>query len=159
MLPLFIAALLYLHYMDLITVHFLEEKRDMFMSTYKQIVEAVSSAFEKWGIEPYLKKVGIASNDLCTAAAAFLGGFLGGILLKKSFKLLVWGLLFAACAIKFLEYNEIVQINWTAVNLFFGLDPRTTIDQVSHLCFEYAKSQPVLVISATFGALLGLKKG
>ncbi|MBL4587715.1 hypothetical protein JKY79_00020 [Candidatus Babeliales bacterium] len=109
------------------------------------------------GLDQQLLSMGITPLDLTHGFASLLSGLIFGILAKRYFRVLFWIGLFSATIIFFLEYKSIVNINWTALNIFLGLSETATFDSLLTMFLEWLKQNVLVSVISTIGFLLGLK--
>ncbi|PCI74001.1 hypothetical protein COB28_02400 [Candidatus Dependentiae bacterium] len=111
----------------------------------------------QFGLDQQLLSMGITPLDLTHGFFSLMSGFIFGMLAKRYFRILFWIGLFSATIIFFLEYKSIVNINWTAMNVFLGLAETSTFDSLLTMFFEWLKQNVLVSVISTIGFLLGLK--
>ena len=121
--------------------------------------KSIQEFWRSLDLEAWLSSMGLSYSVPVHAALCFGSGFAIGFLFKKYFKFFTGATLFSLCAIKLLEYNGVLVIDWTSLTNFFGLAPHTHFDQIITTFFEWIKRNILVFISSIVGFLLGCKLG
>ncbi len=109
------------------------------------------------GLDQQLLGMGVTSLNLAEGIFSLCGGMLCGVLAKRYFRLFFWIVLCSAGLIFFLEHKAILNINWTALNIFLGLSETATFDSLLTMSVEWLKQNVLVSFFSTLGFLIGLK--
>lgn len=126
---------------------------------FEAIIAWIKAMWDKIDIKKWSEEIGGSSSMAVQAAIYFGLGFAFGFLFKKYFKFIFFTLLFAMVIVLVLEYNNVIAIDWKALNIFLGLDPSTDFGVLINNVFEWIKQNLVIFISGTVGFIIGYKLG
>ena len=119
--------------------------------------EQINYLTVKLGIDQSLLGMGILPMDIAQGFVSLISGILFGMLTKRYFKMLFWISCCTAGIIFFLEHKQILNINWSALNLFLGLTENTNFDSLLTIFFEWLKLNVFISVSSIIGFLIGFK--
>lgn len=134
-------------------------EKQVIMSKFEIFLEWVRSIWDKISIKQWSNEIGGSSTDAVQTAIYFGLGFAIGFLFKKYFKFAFFTLLASFLAILVLEYNQVLNINWDALNVLMGFSPSADSGAILNNIFDWIKSNLIIFISATIGFLIGYKLG
>jgi uncharacterized membrane protein (Fun14 family) len=129
------------------------------MDILAQINENIRNAMTKIGLTHWLESLGLNTLEVIHTTESFLGGLVVGIVLKKYFKILLWGALITGLVIAFLQYHQAITINWPLVNTTLGLSPATDISALAAIAVTFIKNNVALSAAGAIGLIMGLKIG
>lgn len=128
-------------------------------SKFEIFIEWARSIWEKVNIQQWAEDIGGSSADAVQAAIHFGLGFAIGFLFKKYFKFVFFTLLTSFLVVLVLEYNQVLNIDWSALNVLLGFDPSADVGIILNTTFDWIKSNLITFVSATVGFLIGYKLG
>lgn len=131
----------------------------MILDKVSPYVEAFKRYWDEFDLRLWAEEIGGKSAEAIMAAVYFGLFFSIGFLAKKYFKFAFWLCVATFLAIKVMEYNMLVSIDWDAVRLFIGIDQATDMQVMLNNLFTWIKDNVLLFIACAVGFLLGYKLG
>jgi uncharacterized membrane protein (Fun14 family) len=125
----------------------------------KTFIDRIKEFFANFDLGSWLESIGIPYTLPVQAALCFGTGFAIGFLFKKFFKTFFFGFILAILLIKFLEYQNVLIIDWQAVYSMFGIAPGADTQAVIQGLFGWIKENIVVFLATLIGFLLGCKLG
>ncbi len=130
-----------------------------FTNTINGIFDAIKTNWQKVDLKKWSHDIGGSSAEAVHAAMYFVVAFGIGFLLKKYFKYLISGIVIAFIAIKFLEYNKILTIDWSAIKAMTGIGSTADLNTVANASVAWVKKNIFLFGASVIGLLLGYRLG
>ena len=115
-----------------------------------------------WGsfsLEKWTNDMGGSSATWLRAGVWLSTGFAVGYLFRKYFTFLVCAVISAIIMVKWLEYQQILTIEWTSLKTIIGVDAAADINQNIMAVFGWIKANMVMFIAVVGGFLLGYRLG
>lgn len=128
-------------------------------SKFETVVAWLKALWAKIDIKQWAQDIGGSSSQAIHAAVYFGIGFAVGFLFKKYFKFVFFTLLSAAIFILVLEYNNVLEIDWKALNVLLGFEPTADVGVFLNTTFDWIKQNLITFISCTVGFFIGYKLG
>lgn len=100
-----------------------------------------------------------ASSEPLLAAGGFGICFIIGLLFKKYFKFFFSCLAVSIVAIKVMEYNNLLKIDWPALYTFLGFQANTDLHIMINHLFDWIKINVIVFLACLSGFLIGYKLG
>lgn len=119
----------------------------------------VKTYWQKIDLKKWSHDIGGSSAEAIHAALYFVLAFGLGFLLKKYFKYLISGAVIAVIAIKILEYNKIVTIDWYAIKTLTGIGSTADLNTMVNALITWGKANIFLFGATVIGVLLGYRLG
>lgn len=130
-----------------------------FSTTINGIFDAIKTNWQKVDLKKWSQDIGGSSAEAIHAALYFVLAFAIGFSLKKYFKFVVSGLFIALILIKFLEYNKIISIDFSALKAFTGIGSTADLNTLANTFIAWVKNNIFLFGAAVVGVLLGYRLG
>lgn len=130
-----------------------------FTDSINSVFDAIKTNWQKVDLKKWSHDIGGSSAEAVHAALYFVLAFGSGFLLKKYFRYLVSGLIIAVIAIKVLEYNKVLSIDWAAVKALTGVGSTADLNVVANNFVAWIKNNIFLFGATVIGLLLGYKLG
>ena len=102
---------------------------------------------------------GDSSGTMVQGLACFGAGVVAGFVLKKYVKFLFFLGIALLISLKWLEFNEIVSVNWDNLQDFIGVQIGGDVNQILQDIFRWMTENIVVFLASLFGFLLGNKLG
>ena len=122
-------------------------------------IEWARSIWEKVNIKGWAQDIGGSSSEAVQTAIYFGIGFAVGFLFKKYFKFVFFTILTSLLLILILEYNQVLNVDWTALNVLLGFDPSADVGIILNTTFDWIKENLITFVASTVGFLIGYKLG
>lgn len=130
-----------------------------YSNTINYAFDMVKTYWHKIDLKKWSHNIGGSSAEAIHAALYFVLAFGLGFLLKKYFKYLISGFLIAIFAIKVLEYNKILTIDWGAIKTLSGVGSTADLNTKVHALIAWGKANIFLFGASLIGILLGYRLG
>lgn len=130
-----------------------------FSNTINSAFDMVKTYWQKVDLKKWSQDIGGSSAEAIHAALYFVLAFGLGFLLKKYFKYLISGAIIAVVAIKLLEYNKILTIDWSAVKAMTGVSSTADLNTFTNALIAWVKANIFLFGASVIGVLLGYRLG
>ena len=130
-----------------------------FSTTINSAFDMFKTYWQKIDLKKWSQDIGGSSAEAIHAALYFLLAFGLGFLLKKYCKYLISGIVIALIAIKFLEYNKILTIDWQAVKAMTGVSSTADLNAFANAGIVWVKANIFLFGASVIGVLLGYRLG
>ena len=128
-------------------------------SKFETVIIWLKALWSKVNIKQWAEDIGGSSSEAVQAAIYFGMGFAVGFLFKKYFKFVFFTLLSAVILILILQYNQVLTIDWTALNVLLGFEPSADIGIILNSTFDWIKQNLITFVSCAVGFLIGYKLG
>ena len=128
-------------------------------SKFETVIIWLKALWDKVNIKQWAEDIGGSSSEAVQAAIYFGMGFAVGFLFKKYFKFVFFTLLSAVILILILQYNQVLTIDWTALNVLLGFEPSADIGIILNSTFDWIKQNLITFVSCAVGFLIGYKLG
>lgn len=123
------------------------------------LVGNIQKKVSGFNLEKWTEDIAGSSAHLLRAAMAFGAGFAVGFLFKKYFKTALIALITAVILIKFLEYNEILSIQWPMLKQAVGVETKADFQHIITGLVAWGKAHIVMCIAAVGGCVIGYRLG
>ncbi len=127
--------------------------------TLNSYIESVKNFWATLDIKSWSAKVGGSSAEAVQAAVYFGIFFSVGFLFKKYFKFLFGCIIVAIIAIKIMEYNALITIDWVALKKTAGMGVTEDLNALMNTAFNWIKQNILLFVASSVGFLIGYKLG
>ena len=126
---------------------------------FETFVSWIKSLWVNVDVKQWAEDIGGSSSEAVQSAIYFGMGFAFGFLFKKYFKFVFFTLLTSIILILILQYNQVLNIDWQALNVLLGFEPAADIGIILNLTFDWIKQNLITFISCAVGFLIGYKLG
>lgn len=127
--------------------------------SFNQLMTNVKTWWQEFDLRGLSTKIGGSSAEAVQAAICFGVAFVSGIFLKKYFKFLLAVAVVLAIALKFLEYNSCITINWEMIKTSLGIVEPFDFNYMIKIAFVWVKQNILLTVAISIGFLVGYKLG
>ena len=132
----------------------------MSVSTFfDSFIESVKGFWQNLDLKQWSESIGGSSAEAIMAVVYFGLSFASGYLFKKYFKLFFACLLFAAFAIKMLEFLKFLTVDWEAIKISLGMNSTNDFNTLLNAWFAWIRHNLLLFIASVIGFLVGYKLG
>ncbi len=100
-----------------------------------------------------------ASSEPLLAAGGFGICFITGLLFKKYFKFLFSCIAMTVIALKVMEYNNLLKIDWMSLYAFLGFEANADIHSMINMLFDWIKINVIVFLACLSGFIIGYKLG
>ncbi len=131
------------------------------MMWFDSATEWVKNRLVALNLEESFEHAGISIDEISAATVLFGVGIIAGFIIKKYFKLVLFGTVCVILSVRWLELRGLVTIDWALVNQSFGVEalPTAQVQEILKSSFEWAKVHVASTISALIGFYLGFRAG